>query len=331
MVYIYKKTIGNKHYYYLRASERKGEKVFVKDIAYLGGSVGELQNKLENLSKYSERIRKTHKTINRFLESNRYLEKAMTLKLKHDPFLKEKLVEVEACKIHFNKVFQKNPSLTKQEIIINFIIEFAFNTSSIEGNTINLAETRNLLQEGKTPKGKTIREVYELQNAEKILFELIEDDKELSHELIQHIHECLMRNIGPRIGYRTSDVRVLHSNFEATPAPYVKTDMNLLLQWYEKNKTILHPLVLAVVFHHKFEKIHPLMEGNGRTGRMLLNVILIKHKYPPIIIHTSARQKYLQVLRKADTIKLLEINSSYQELISFTAEEMIKTYWNIFL
>lgn len=332
MVYIYKKVIGEKTYYYLRVSVRKGKKVIAKDIAYLGNSIEEVKKNLDKLSDYKEEIRKAYKTINSFLESNYYLEKIKSLKLKKEGFLKEKLDEIESCRLHYNKIFNEKDRFTKQEILKDFLIEFAFNTTSIEGNTINLAEAKNLLQEGLTPKNKTLREIYDLQNTEKVFFEVINLKNELNHELIIKVHDELMGNIDFRKGYRTVDVRVIRSNFEATPAPYVKTDMNLLLKWYNENKSKLHPLVLASIFHHKFEKIHPFMDGNGRTGRILLNYILMTKNYPPLIIHKATRKEYLDAMRKADKSDLIGFEiKDYLELVQFNADEMISTYWNIFL
>lgn len=330
MVYIYKKTIGEGSYYYLRTSQRKGDKLIVKDIAYLGNSLDTAKKALERLPKYSEQIRKAYKTINNFLESNKYLEKTQRLKLKRDKFIEyEKVLEIEACKLHFNTDFKKNNEVTKEEILKNFIIEFAYNTTSIEGNTIKLNEARNLLQEGLTPKNKTLREIYDLQNTEKVFLSLLESSEEISHEFIQKVHSGLLENIDPRKDYRTTDVRVIKANFKATPAPYVRADMNLLLKWFNKNK--LHPLTLATIFHHKFEKIHPFMDGNGRTGRMLLNYILLRNNYPPLIILNKERKEYLEALRKADKISITEINENYKDLINFVANQMVKNYWNIFL
>ena len=221
---------------------------------------------------------------------------------------------------------------TKKEIMKNFVIEYSFNSSSIEGNTINLEEARNLLQDGLTPKDKTLREIYDLQNSEKVFFILLNRKNEINHELINEIHSNLMKNIDARIGYRTTDVRVIRSNFDATPAPYVKTDMELLLKWFKKNEDKLHPLILATIFHHKFEKIHPFMDGNGRTGRMILNYILLSKNFPPLIIHKKTRKEYLDALRKADNSKLTENNKEdYFSLVKFNAQEMISSYWDIFL
>ena len=332
MVYIYKKTVGNKNYYYLRISERKGKRIISKDIAYLGNSIEDAKKTLDNLPKFKEKIRKAYKTLNKFFESNHYLEKAEALKLKKDDFIAEKQPEIEACKLHYNSVFQKSDELTKKEILKNFIIEFAFNTTSIEGNTITLQEARNLLEEGMTPKNKTLREIHDLKNTEKVFFNLLETNDALSHELIIKIHSGLMENIDARKGYRTTDVRVIKSNFKATPAPYVKTDMDLLLRWHNKNKCNFHPLVLATIFHHKFEKIHPFMDGNGRTGRMIMNYILIQNGYPPIIIHKKTRSEYLEALREADKSDLTKaLKEDYFSLAQFVADEMVDSYWGLFL
>ena len=331
MVYIYKKIIAGKPYYYLRASERKGKKIITKDFAYLGNSIEEARKVLEN-KKYKGKVRKAYKTIHNFLESNHWLEKAHELNLKKDSFIEEGLTEIEACRLHYNNVFQKRDYITKQEILKNFVIEFAFNTASIEGNTITLEQAKSLLQEGLTPKEKTLREIYDLQNTDAAFFEILDLKEELSHELIIKIHSRLMENIDARKGYRKEDVHVIRANFKATPAPYVLTDMGLLIKWYGENRQKLHPFVLAVIFHHKFEKIHPFMDGNGRTGRMLLNYILLKNNYPPIIIHKKTRADYLEVLGRADKSEMTKISKEYYSLlVKFATDEMISSYWNIFL
>jgi len=326
--------VGGRPYYYLRVSERKGKRVLAKDVAYLGSTIKEAKKNLEKISSHKEEIKKAYRTIHTFLETNYYLEKAKKLKLRKDVLLGDKLEGVESCRIHFQEKFNQIDETTKKEILKNFLIEFAFNTTSMEGNTINLEEAKNLLQEGLTPKDRTLREIYDLQNTEKVFFELYKSEfkEELSDDLIISIHKKLMENIDARTGYRKTDIRVIRSNFDATPAPYVKTDMDLLLKWYNQDKNKLHPLVLAVIFHHKFEKIHPFMDGNGRTGRILLNYILLKQGYPPLIIHKKTRKEYLDAMRRADKSKLSTTDKEdYSQLVEFNAQEMIDSYWNIFL
>jgi Fic family protein len=264
MVYIYRKVVGDKQYYYLRASVRKGKRVIAKDIAFLGSDISAIRENLKNLPKqYQEEIRKTYMTINRFLETNQYLEMAREEKLKKDDYLADEMRNgIEACRLHWKRKFQMLDNLSKEESLKQFIIEFAFNTTSIEGNTITLKQAQDLLMEQLTPKGKALREIYDLQNTEKVFNQIYSQPRELAHDLIMEIHDSLLDKIDNRKGYRTEEVRVFRSHFKVTPAPYVKADMDLLLKWYQNNERVLHPFVLAVVFHHKFEKVHPFMDGN---------------------------------------------------------------------
>jgi len=161
---------------------------------------------------------------------------------------------------------------------------------------------------------------------------LLKSKDELSHELISSIHAGLMENIDKRIGYRKEDIRVFKSHFDATPGPYVLVDMKLLLKWYNENKDLLHPLVLAAIFHHKFEKIHPFMDGNGRTGRMIMNHILMRSEHPPLILHKRSREEYLDALRNADDSDLTKSSmKDYSKLAQFAANELVNSYWGVFL
>ena len=185
------------------------------------------------------------------------------------------------------------------------------------------------------PKGKTAREVYDLQNTQAVFFELLEAMPEIALDMIEETHDKLLDKIDLRKGYRTHDIHILGQPFKPSPARYVKADMKLLLDWYNKNEKSMHPLALAIFFHHKFESIHPFSDGNGRTGRVLMNLILIKHKYPPLIVPMTKREEYLQAMNDADKAReksLLGTNiADYHKLFDFIINEYRKTYWNTFL
>lgn len=331
MAYIYKKIIGKKPYYYLRVSKRDGNKVITKDIAYLGNNIAKIQKQLDQLStKYKEEIRKGHKNIKKFIDSHYYLDKVK--KLKSDPYFDiDVLKKIEAIKLHYSKEFNKLDNKTKEEIYENFLIDFAYNTTSIEGNTITLEEADKLLKENLTPKEKSPRDVFDLQNTQKVFFYLLENKPKFSQKLVITIHDMLLENIDLRKGYRDRDIRVLRSHFKTSPGKYVKIDMNLLFKWYEKHKDKMHPLVLFALFHQKFEKIHPFFDGNGRTGRMVMNYLLIQNGYPPLIIQKRKRSLYLETLSQADKSDLNNIEPKYfKKLINYIASEMIESYWNNF-
>ena len=159
MVYIHKKIIGNQTYYTLRISERKGNKVITKDICQLGTNLTKID--LEKLEKqYYNEIRKSHRTLKRFLESNIYEEEAKKLKLKkYELLTQDALNSIEATKLHYTNKFLKLDNKTRFEILENFLIRFAVNSTAIEGNTINLKDAAKLFQEEILPKDHTMREV----------------------------------------------------------------------------------------------------------------------------------------------------------------------------
>ena len=142
----------------------------------------------------------------------------------------------------------------------------------------------------------------------------------------------LLQNIDNRLGnFRGHEVRVFGATFETSPAKYVEADVALLLKWYRKNAQKLHPLVLAAIFHEKFERIHPFYDGNGRTGRMLSNLILLHKDYPPVIIQNSKRMKYYDALSEGHKAELTGINANfYLQIVEFFYEELIATYEKIF-
>lgn len=333
MAYIYKKIIHGKPYYYLRVSKRVRGKIIVKDVAYLGNDALKLEGKLNELpSLYKKEIRNAYRNIKKFIQGEYYLKKVRKLKLKRNPYLdKEIFEEIEAIKLHFNNYFLKRDKKIMDETYKNFLIDFAFNTTSLEGNTITLPEANKLLRENLTPKNKTLREVYDLQNTEKVFFDIINSKKKINHDFVIQIHDKLMENIDNRRGYRTHDIRIFKSHFEATPFPYIKADIEILLKWYKKYENKLHPLVLAGIFHQKFEKIHSFSDGNGRTGRIILCYMLMKKKYPPMIIRKSSRGSYLDTMAVGNRADLNSTQPNYYKgLIKYLAKELINSYWNNF-
>ena len=142
----------------------------------------------------------------------------------------------------------------------------------------------------------------------------------------------LLNKIDKRIGsYRAHDVRVLGASFDTSIVKYVATDMSLLLKWYNKHKNKLPPLVLAAIFHEKFERIHPFYDGNGRTGRMLSNLILIQSRFPPLIIKNKKRISYYNVLSIAHGAGLFDIELKfYKPIVDFFYNELVLTYDKIF-
>jgi len=327
MTYIYVKKIKNKKYYYLRLDKRIKNKKIVKDIAYLGNDISKINiENLLNNKKYSKEIKKSYKDINKFLKLNYYKKKAEQKKFKKNKNLtKNQQIQLESINIHFNKRFKQLDKITQNDFFSNFIVSYVYNTTSIEGNTIPLKDVRKILSEEKISlKNKTLREIYDLRNSQDAFFFALNNlKKRLTEKLIIDTHKQLMKDIDKRTGYRNFDVRVIKANFDSTPYFRIEKEIHELIEWFNNSKQDI--FIKTVMFHHQFEKIHPFADGNGRTGRMILNFLLLKNNYPPIIIRKKNKKEYFNVLSIADKKK------DYIPLIKFILKEYDENYWNHFV
>jgi len=186
----------------------------------------------------------------------------------------------------------------------SFVSLFTYDSTNIEGNTFTLQETSRLLFENITPR-KSMREINEVINHKKAFDFILNNKKDMSKELILQIHKLVIQNtlrpeLENQIGkYRTLQVYIRGTQWLPPKPEDVPKEMGSLLTWYSKNKKVLHPLILAAYFHSAFETIHPFVDGNGRVGRLLMNFILHKHKYPMINIPNKKKHIYYQSLKES--------------------------------
>lgn len=184
-------------------------------------------------------------------------------------------------------------------------IEWTYNSNSIEGNSLTLAETRIVLQDGLTIGGKPLREHFEAINHERaitFLEELVDTSYELRTIDILSIHELIMRNIDDQFAGRIRNgmVRIIGANF-SPPSPEKVSDLLYrLIDDVNLNVDKWDLPYLVTYFHHKLVWIHPFFDGNGRTGRLAMNLLLMKHGFPPAIILKNDRKKYYSALNLAN-------------------------------
>ncbi|MFH1636839.1 MAG: Fic family protein [Candidatus Woesearchaeota archaeon] len=314
-MFVEKKTVNKNPYYYLKHSFRSGNKVKTKTLAYIGSKKDE--GKIAKLKKQFD------KNKLKSIKEELFNEKDWNTLLSD----KQKIKEI---KKQFSSKLKKLDQKTKRDMFDDFLTYFVYNTNAIEGNTLTLKETDLLLNKGITPQGRTLREINDHLNSRDVFYYLMEKDLRINNNAVILVHDLLLKNIDQRKGYRTSNVRVIGATFKSSPFQYVQTDLKILLKWYNKNKKELHPVILASLFHHKFEKIHPFYDGNGRTGRMLLNLILLNNAIPPLVLSNKQRKKYYSVLAKADKIGLTEITEDFKPLIKFVSTQILKTWNTIF-
>ncbi len=188
-----------------------------------------------------------------------------------------------------------------------FAVEMTYHSNAIEGNRLTLKETLLVLREGVTIRGKNLQEHLEAKNHEEalhFLFEVVDSKKKitLSHHLIRQLHQLVVKDTESKIAglYRTTDVQILGSKHRPPPGYQVQTKMADFLAWLASNKKKYHPVEFAAHAHHHFAAIHPFEDGNGRTGRLLMNLFLMREGYPIGIILKNDRTKYYNALDDAD-------------------------------
>ncbi|MBK5247340.1 MAG: Fic family protein [Peptostreptococcaceae bacterium] len=185
------------------------------------------------------------------------------------------------------------------------IVEWTYNSNAIEGNTLTLSETKVVL-EGITIGGKSIVEHLEtINHREAILFveDLASNIEPLSEWNIKNIHALILKEIDNQNAgkYRTENV-VISGAKHIPPKHYeINYLMQKLIAEYQNDWQNYHPVVRATLLHGEFVKIHPFIDGNGRTSRLLLNFELMKSGYTPIIIKNENRAKYYEVIDLAHT------------------------------
>lgn len=202
------------------------------------------------------------------------------------------------------------PAYALKSIKESLMIEWTYNSNSIEGNTLTLQETKMVIEEGFTIKGKSLREHFEAvnhQEAIEFVENLVSDNYLLKERDILNIHELVLQKIekdfaGP---FRTSGVRISGANFVPPNALKIDGYINELVDWV--NTSDLDIIIKSTIFHHRFVWIHPFFDGNGRTVRLLFNLLLMKEGFPPAIILKNDRKKYYDALNFAN-------NGNYSKL-----------------
>lgn len=264
-----KKVIGSRIYYYLEHSMRKNGKVEKKQT-YLG----------KRFPKGIEEIKKD------FLASI-YKEKWFrTFDNIRENFVKQRTVM---------------PKSAREEELKKFSVAFTYDTQRIEGSTLTLRETANLLERGLTPLGKPVQDVKEAEAHQRLLYEILEFRKDVSLQAILYWHKRLFgftkQDIAGKI--RQHQIAISGSKFVPPSPAEVYPLLREFFRWYERSKRGLHPVELAALAHLKLVTIHPFADGNGRISRLLMNFILNRHNYPMLNIPYEKRNSYYNALERS--------------------------------
>jgi len=277
-----------------------------------------IKGKVKYYLVHSYREKNKVRKIRRYLGlslSDKELKKA---KNKAEQEINKELLELNIEIFNFSLTKNQVKKLNKyeEEITIHhlqkeewkqFTEQFTYNTNAIEGSTVQLEEVPRIL------KGiaKDSEEV-ETKGVAKAVEFVRKAKEDLSLELIKKLHKLCFQGSKHFAGrfrdvevvIRNSRGKIIHAGVQVSDLDNALKD---LVDWYRKNKNKFKPLLLAAIMHNQFEHIHPFQDGNGRVGRLLLNFILLKNRYPPINISLEDRAEYyhtLQEYHKSQNLRL---------------------------
>ncbi|WP_265234932.1 Fic family protein [Lyngbya sp. CCAP 1446/10] len=227
----------------------------------------------------------------------------------HFPFssamnLSEKLQKVDRLKVWLDSFRPLSPTLVS-ELKKLYDVRFTYHSNAIEGNTLTQRETELVLKTGITVGGKTLREHLEVighRDAIDYIEALTRSDTAIGEWEIKQIHNLIIRAIAPDEAgrYRQLDVKAAGTEYLYPPHYLLSDLMPEFIQWLNSDQIkSLHPLEFAAEAHLRFVSIHPFRDGNGRTGRLLMNLLLLRAGYPIVIVSNQVRAAYIEAIAQA--------------------------------
>ena len=222
------------------------------------------------------------------------------------------------------------PAATTRSLHDDLLLRWTYHSNAIEGNTLTLLETKVVL-EGITVGGKPLREHFEAINhrdANLYLEDIVQHAEPFSEWQIRNLHRLFLKNIDDEHAGRYRTVNVLIAGASHTPPDHLRVgeQMHDFLAWYDSSAGQLHPVERAARVHADFVGIHPFVDGNGRTSRLLMNLELMKSGFPPCVITVEQRLAYYQAL---DT---LHTTGDYRDFIALVADSVraaFEPYWRV--
>lgn len=194
--------------------------------------------------------------------------------------------------------------LTASEIEVyerDFEISYIHGTTAIEGNTLTLSQAQDLLSHEITPQGKSLREINEVQNFRKVVRYRNAYRGRVTRDFVRNIHALVMDNIDVESAgqfRRRDDIGIEGCPLPVTPFRRIESELQELIdRYYSRIDSGYHPFEESVLFHYRFEMIHPFTDGNGRVGREIMNFMISRARYPRLLFLGRDRPKYIGALK----------------------------------
>lgn len=238
-----------------------------------------------------------------------------------DAALKAELDRLDALKMQLDQLKEKHPELWPA-VLHKLKVRWTTDSNAIEGSTLTFAETLFFLEQGLTVKGKPFKDHLDARNhaeAIEMLFDAVAQQRPISEGLLKELNALIMLGVThmparDRFG-RMQQKPVTSGQYKQQPNHVVQADgtihhyvepvhvgseMQELCSWIETAGASQHPAITAALAHYNYVRIHPFDDGNGRGARILMNLVLMRAGFPPIVQSATLRQDYIAALNLAD-------------------------------
>src|SRR5690554_414842 len=214
-----------------------------------------------------------------------------------------------------------------------FHTEYTYNSNKIEGNTLSFQETHLVVNEGITIGGKSVKEHLEVinhQEAIDLIIDFVSNKIDFNESVLKQIHQLILKGIDKRGAgvYRTVPV-MISGSLHNPPAPFLLDSlMEDYFRFYRLHKNKLHPVVLAAEMHERLVSIHPFIDGNGRTSRLVMNLILLQNGFTIVNLKGSLedRQQYYKSL---EAVQVNHESRDFYNLIIERAKDSLEKHLNL--
>ena len=249
-----------------------------------------------------------------------------------------------------NELDLLRPLSKEQEgmIMQKFRLNWNYHSNHLEGNSLTYGETKALILFGLTAQGKPLKDHFEMtghDEAVKWIEDVVKQERPLTENFIRELHTLLLKETSEKKAKTPEGIittrRITVGQYKTVPN-HVETQtgeifyfatpeetpakMGDLMAWYQEKQSQndVEPILLAAEFHYNFIRIHPFDDGNGRTARLIMNFILMRFGYPPVIIKTDDKENYFNVLRLADAGNLEPFVEYIAKNLIHSLEIMVK-------
>ena len=269
MAVIVKRNVKGREYYYLEHTIRKKGK-HIQKSRYLGKTIP------KNIAEIKKRF---------LFELNK----------------EEWFDDFERIRQNYIAESKSIPESAKEKAIHEFSVRFTYNTQRIEGSTLSLRETAELLERSISPGGRPIEDIKEAEAHHRVFLGLLKYKGDLSQRLVQEWHADMFRETKPDVAgqIRRFGVRITGSKYVPPSPVELQPMLDEFFRWYKGARARTDPVELAGLVHLKFVTIHPFADGNGRIGRLMMNFVLNKHRYPMLNIEYKRRATYYTALERS--------------------------------